>query len=63
MLIEQMRAEMATALGELETAQLGLEVTDRAARPIRLTKHEAAPEPICLRRPRPRSGGAGAPSP
>jgi len=51
--IEQMRAEMTTALGELESALPGLEwveVTDRAAGPIRLTKHEAAPEPVNLRR-------------
>lgn len=51
--IEQMRAEMTTALGELESALPGLdwlEVTDRAAGPIRLTKHEAAPEPVSLRR-------------
>lgn len=51
--IEQMRAEMSTALGELESALPGLEwleVTDRAAGPIRLTKHEAAPEPVSLRR-------------
>lgn len=51
--IDQLRTEMMTALDELDTALPGLdwlEVTDRAAGPIRLTRHEAAPEPVSLRR-------------
>lgn len=51
--IEELRTEMTTALDELEAALPTLEwlqVTDRAAGPITLSKHEAAPEPVSLRR-------------
>lgn len=51
--IDQLRTEMATALDDLDAALPGLdwlEVTDRAAGSIRLTRYEAAPEPVSLRR-------------
>ncbi|MGH3518504.1 MAG: Tn3 family transposase [Haloechinothrix sp.] len=51
--IDDLRAEMAAALGELDAAIPTLDwldITDRASGPITLTKYEAAPEPRNLRR-------------
>lgn len=51
--IDQLCTEMTTALEQLDDALPGLdwlEVTDRASGPITLSKHEAAPEPVSLRR-------------
>lgn len=51
--IDELRAEMVTALEDLDTALPGLDwldITDRAAGPITLSRHEAAPEPVSLRR-------------
>jgi hypothetical protein len=51
--IEDLRDEMTAAMGELDTSLPGLDwlgITDRAAGPITLSKHEAAPEPVSLRR-------------
>lgn len=50
--IDDLRTEMVAALGELETALPGLDwldVSDRASGPIRLTRFDAAPEPVSLR--------------
>ncbi|MFT7866864.1 MULTISPECIES: hypothetical protein [Amycolatopsis] len=51
--IDQLCTEMTTAPEQLDDALPGLdrlEVTDRASGPITLSKHEAAPEPVSLRR-------------
>ena len=51
--IANLCADMTAALQQLDTALPGLDwlnITDRAAGPITLSKHEAAPEPVSLRR-------------
>ena len=51
--IEELRTEMAAALAQLDSSLPTLdwlEVSDRGAGPITLSKHEAAPEPVSLRR-------------
>ncbi|TCN29270.1 TnpA family transposase [Kribbella orskensis] len=51
--IDELRTEMAAALEQLDSSlptMDWLEVTGRAAGPITLSKHEAAPEPVSLRR-------------
>lgn len=51
--IADLRGDMVAALQQLDTALPALDwlkITDRAAGPITLSKHEAAPEPVSLRR-------------
>lgn len=53
MFVANLRGDMVAALQQLDTALPGpgwLNITDRSTGPITLSPHEAAPEPVSLRR-------------